>query len=231
MQSPVTTSTLAFAYDDKALTQTQTTTTQNLTSVITNTYDQFGNLRGSASSITRGQGSTTTYTSHGSATVCLGDTKAPAVPPLKPAGPNPMGTFTATIGGQSWSAAQGVHANNMGSVVSVGGSDIRYIVSIGVSSTSGPGQYKAGAIASEDYTKLTSDQFKALIDRNSLVVMVIDSQTKQSWQASPTSGSGTLNLTSVSGAAAGTFSLTLDPVPGTGASGSINFSGSFNIKY
>jgi hypothetical protein len=32
-------------------------------------------------------------------------------------------------------------------------------------------------------------------------------------------------------AAAGTFSLTLDPVPGTGASGSIDFSGTFSIRY
>ena len=31
-------------YDDKTLTETQTTTTQGLTSIISNTYDQFGNL-------------------------------------------------------------------------------------------------------------------------------------------------------------------------------------------
>ena len=61
--------------------------------------------------------------------------------------------------------------------------------------------------------------------------MVTDTVTKQAWQASPTMGKGTVNLTSISGAAAGTFSLTLDAVPGTGASGSIGFSGSFNIKF
>jgi anti-sigma-K factor RskA len=38
-------------YDDKALTETQTTTTQGITSVISNTYDQFGNMRGSTSSV------------------------------------------------------------------------------------------------------------------------------------------------------------------------------------
>jgi hypothetical protein len=231
MQSPVSTSTLAFAYDDKALTETQTTTTQGLTSVITNTYDQFGNMRGSASSITRGQGSTTTYTSHATAKVCLGDTKAPAVPALKPAGANPAGTFSGTIGGKAWSAAVGVHANSTGSIVSVGGSDSRYIVSIGLSAKNGPGQYNAGSLANEDFTKLTKEQFTALIERNSVVATVFDSQTKQSWQASPTIGSGTVNLTSASGTAAGTFSLTLDAVPGTGASGSISFNGSFNIRF
>jgi hypothetical protein len=35
----------------------------------------------------------------------------------------------------------------------------------------------------------------------------------------------------VSGSAAGTFSLTLDPVQGTGASGSINFNGTFNVRF
>jgi hypothetical protein len=231
MQSPVSTSTLTFSYDDKALTETQTTTTRGITSVITNTYDQFGNMRGSTSTVTRGQGATTTYTSHASAKACLGDTKAPAVPALKPAGPNPAGTFSGTIGGRSWSAAVGLQATSTGSVVSVGGSDSRFIVSIGVSAKNGPGQYKAGSLAGEDFTKLTKEQFAELIDRNSVVAVVMDSQTKQSWQASPTIGSGTLNLTSASGTAAGTFSLTLDPVPGTGASGSINFSGSFNIRY
>jgi hypothetical protein len=231
MQSPVSTSTVTFAYDDKAMTETQTTTTQGLTSVITNTYDQFGNMRGSSSTMTRGQGSTTTYMSHESAKVCLGDTRAPAVPTLKPAGPNPAGSFSGTIGGRSWSAAVGLQANNAGSIVSVGGSDSRYIVSIALSAKNGPGQYNAGSLGTEDFTKLTKDQFTELIDRNSVVAMVIDSQTKQSWQASPTTGSGTVNLASASGAAAGTFTLTLDPVPGTGASGSISFSGSFNIRF
>jgi hypothetical protein len=231
MQSPVSTSTLSYSYDDKALTETQTTTTRGISSVITNTYDQFGNMRASASSVTRGQGSTTTYTSHGTAKVCLGDTKAPAVPALKPAGSNPAGTFSGTIGGTSWSAAAGMQAQHAGSVVSVGGSDSRFIVSIGVSAKNGPGQFQAGSLATEDFSKLTKEQFAELIDRNSVVAMVFDSQTKQSWQASPTIGSGTVTLTSTSGAMAGTFSLTLDPVPGSGASGSIRFNGSFNIRY
>jgi hypothetical protein len=231
MQSPVNTSTLSYSYDDKTLTETQTTTTRGITSVISSTYDQFGNMRASTASVSGGQGSTTTFTSHGTAKVCLGDTKAPAVPALKPAGPNPAGTFSGTIGGQSWSAAAGMQAQNTGSVVSVGGSDNRFIVSIGLSAKSGPGQFQAGSLANEDFTKLTPAQFTNLIDRNSVVATVFDTQTKQSWQASPTTGSGTVNLTSVAGTVAGTFSLTLDPVPGTGASGSINFSGAFNIKY
>jgi hypothetical protein len=231
MQGPGSTSTVMLSYDDKAMTQTETTTTRGITSVMTYRYDLFGNMRGTTSTVTGGQGSTTTVTPHASAKVCLGDTKAPPAPPSKAAGPNPAGTFSGTIGGQSWTAAVGVQANTTGPILSVGGSDSRFIVSIGLSAKTGPGQYQAGSLADEDFSKLTKEQFTALIDRNSVVVMVIDSRTKQSWQASPTIGGGTVNLTSVSGAAAGTFSLTLDAVPGSGASGSIGFNGSFNIRY
>jgi hypothetical protein len=231
MQSPVSTSNITIAHNDAAMTETQTTTTGGITSVMTNTYDQFGNMRGSAASITRGTASTTTYTSHSSAKVCLGDTKAPAAPPVKPAGPNPAGSFSGTIGGRAWSAAVGMQAMASGPILSVGGSDSRYIVSIALSTRNGPGQYQAGSIANEDFSKLTEGQFLPLIDRNSVVATIMDSQTKQSWQASPTLGSGTVNLTSTAGVAAGTFALTLAPVPGTGASGSISFSGSFNIRY
>jgi len=231
MQSPASTSTVTFGYDDKALTETQTTTTQGISSVITNTYDQFGNMRASTSTVTRGQGSTTTYTSHANAKVCLGDVKKPDVPPLKPAGPNPAGTFSGSIGGQSWTSSVGVHAENTGLALSVGGSDGRYIVAIAFSGKNGAGPYQAGSLADEDFTKLTSEQFTQLIQRNSVVATVFDSRTKQSWQASPTIGGGTVNLTSASGGVSGTFALTLDAVPGTGASGSIRFNGTFNIRY
>jgi hypothetical protein len=231
MTSPASSSSITIAHDDVAMTETQTTTSRGISSVITNSYDQLGNLRSSAATVTRGQGSATTYTSHGTAKVCLGDTKAVAAPPVKPAGPNPSGSFTGTIGGHPWSAAVGMQAITVGPTLSVGGSDSRYIVAIALSARSGPGQYRAGSIANEDFTKLTEGQFIPLIDRNSVVATVMDSQTKQSWQASPVSGGGTVNLASASGGAAGTFSLTLDPVPGTGASGSISFNGSFNIRY
>jgi YD repeat-containing protein len=231
MQSPAGASTQTIAYDDNARAMTEVLNTRGITSTMTYTYDESGNLRSTASTVTRGQGSTTTVTPRSSATVCLGDLRPVAPPPARPTGPNPAGTFTATIGGQGWSAALGLHASNTGAVVSVGGGDKRFIVSLGMSARRGPGQYQAGALADEDFTRLTSDQFKDLIDRNSVVATVFDSVTKQSWQASPTIGTGTVTLTSVSGAAAGTFSLTLEPVPGTRASGSINFSGAFNIKY
>jgi hypothetical protein len=69
------------------------------------------------------------------------------------------------------------------------------------------------------------------MEHNTVVATVFDTQTKQGWQASPTIGSGSVNLTSITGAAAGTFSLTLEAIPNTGASGSLSFNGSFNIKY
>jgi hypothetical protein len=222
---------VTLSYDDKALTQTETRTTRGITSAMTYIYDQLGNMRGTTSTVTGGQGAATTVTPHASARLCLGDLKKPVAPPLKPAGPNPAGTFSGTISGQSWSAAVGVHADNTGSVLSVGGSDSRFIVSIGMSAKGGPGQYQAGSLVSEDFSKLTPAQFTDLIDRNSVVATVFDSQTKQSWQASPTIGKGMVTLTSVSGAVAGAFSLTLDPVPVTGASGAINFSGTFNSRY
>ena len=100
-----------------------------------------------------------------------------------------------------------------------------------MSAKGGPGQYRAGSLADEDVSKVTSARFTDLIERNSAVATVFDSQTRQRWQASPTIGKGTVNLGSVSGTAAGTFSLTLDPVPGSGVSGSINFSGAFNIRF
>ena len=230
MQSPAQSSTLQISYDDKALTQTERTTTRNLTSTMTTAFDQHGNIRSVQSTITGGQASTTTWTPHSSATVCLGDRQQ--VKPVAPKpGASPNGTFSGTIGGQSWTASMGVHADNMAPVVSVGGGDGRYLVSIGVAAKPGPGEYRAGPPEDVDFTKMTPEQFKDLFDHNTVVATVTDTVTKQAWQASPTIGKGTVNLTSVSGAAAGTFSLTLDAVPGTGASGSIGFSGSFKIKF
>jgi len=87
------------------------------------------------------------------------------------------------------------------------------------------------SLADVDFSKMTKEQFTEMVNRNSLVATVFDTQTKQSWQASTTIGKGTLTLTSVAGAAAGSFAMTLEPVPGSGASGSLSFSGSFNIKF
>jgi len=231
MQTPAGPSAQTIAYNDGARTMTESTTTRGITSVMTYAYDESGNLRSTTSSVTRGQPSVTTVTPHSSAKVCLGDLRPVTPPAPKPAGPNPAGTFSGTIGGQSWSAAIGVSASNTGAAVSVGGSDKRYVVSIGISAGNGPGAYTAGALADEDYTKLTKEQFIELINRNSVVATVFDTVTKQSWQASPTLGKGTVNLTSLAGAMTGTFSLVLAPVPGTGASGSISFNGSFNVKF
>src|SRR5262245_22150651 len=87
MQTPGGASSQTIAYDDKALTMTETLTTRGLTSTMAYKYDQAGNMRSTVSTITRGQGSTTTVTPHSSATVCLGDLKSVAPPPPKPAGP------------------------------------------------------------------------------------------------------------------------------------------------
>jgi YD repeat-containing protein len=102
MQSPAGASTQTITYNDTARTMTEVMNTRGITSTMTYTYDESGNLRGTASTVTGGQGSTTTVTPRSSATVCLGDLRPVAPPPAKPAGPNPAGTFSGTIGGQAW---------------------------------------------------------------------------------------------------------------------------------
>src|SRR5262245_32719277 len=146
MQGPGQTSAISIAYNDKALTTTETTTTQGLVSTMTYQYDQQGNMRGTTSTITKGQPSTTTITPHSSATLCLTDIKPASAPPAKPAGPNPMGTFTASIGGYSFTGALGVHAEG---AVSVGAYDKRYIVSLAATARPGAGQYSAGSMAKD----------------------------------------------------------------------------------
>jgi hypothetical protein len=231
MTGPTGTSTISIGYDDKQLTKTETTTTQGIVATMTTRYDQYGNPRSGSSTVTKGASSTTTYTPHSSTKLCLLDLRAAPAPPTKPLGPNPNGTFTGSIGGTSFTSSIGVKAENQNPVVSVAGGNGRYMVSIAVSAKPGPGEYTAGPPENVDFTKMTAEQFKNLFDHNTVVATVWDTQTKQGWQASPTIGKGTVNLTSMSGAAAGTFNLTLDAIPGTGATGSINFSGSFNIRF
>ena len=232
MQGPTGSSTISISYDDKALTRTETTTTQGITGTMTTTYDQYGNPRRGASTVTRGASSTTIYTPHSSAKLCLLDLRAAPAPPTKPLGPNPNGTFTGSIGGASFTASTGLKAENSAPVVSVGAGNGRYLVSIGVAAKAGPGEYKAGPPPDDtNWAKMSEQQFKDLFDHNTVVATVWDTQTKQGWQASPTIGKGSVHLTSIAGAMAGTFNLTLEPIPGTGASGSISFNGNFNVNY
>ena len=55
----------------------------------------------------------------------------------------------------------------------------------------------------------------------------------QAWQAAGTRGSGTLNITSINATgASGTFSFTLEAVPGTGSAGNRSVTnGSFNVTF
>ena len=231
MTGPTASSTIAISYDEKGLSQTETVTTQGIVSTQTTVYDQYGNPRSGSSSITRGASSTTTYTPHSSTKLCLLDLRAAPAPPTKPLGPNPNGTITGSIGGTSFTSSMGVKAENQNPIISVAGGNGRYMVSIAVSAKPGPGEYTAGPPENVDFSKMSAEQFKNLFDHNTVVATVWDTQSKQGWQASPTIGKGTVNLTSMSGAAAGTFNLTLDAIPGTGASGSIAFNGSFNVKF
>jgi hypothetical protein len=55
MQSPAGATTQAMAYDDKAMTMTETMTTRGITSTMKHTYDQYGNMRSIVSSVTSGR--------------------------------------------------------------------------------------------------------------------------------------------------------------------------------
>ncbi|HEX5070705.1 MAG TPA: hypothetical protein VFV78_10880 [Vicinamibacterales bacterium] len=232
MKGPQGTSTVTITYDDNALSKTETMTTAGITSVMTTTYDRSGNPRTMHSTVTGGASSTTVWTPHSQATLCLLDLRAAPAPPTTPFGPNPSGTFTASIGGQSFTASMGLKAESTPPIVSAGAGDGRYLVSIAASAKPGPGTYTAGPPPdTTDWVRMTEQQFRDLMDHNTVVATVWDTQTKRGWQAAPTIGTGTVNLTSISGAMVGTFDLTLEPIPGTGASGSLKFNGSFNVKY
>lgn len=226
-------STLTLSYNDQARSSTTTTTTRGLAAVGTQTFDENGNARLYVQRV-NGSAVSTTTTAGTQATTCLGDKNVPTAPKLAPVGPSPNGTFSASIGGTPWTASLGVQATYASPILSVGGGDKRYLVSVGLSVNRGTGEYTTGSIDPDKLRAITMNEeaFKETFARNTVVATLFDTTTKASWQAAPTIGSGTLTLTSISSSgASGTFNLTLEPTPGTGAVGNRTMSGTFNVKF
>jgi hypothetical protein len=232
-------STVSIVYDDNARSSTTTTTTGNQVVTGVQTYDENGNARVYTQRSNLGTTvSTTTTTAGSTATVCLGDLRLSVAPRFAPPGPDTTGTFTATVDGRSWNPSPGVTGQyttpvpNQSPIVSVGGSDNRYLISVGFAAQPGPGEYTAGLRDPEKLAEMTREEFAEMIRRNTVVASVVDSATRAAWQADPSHGRGTVSVSAVSPAgASGTISLTLEPTPGTPASATITLIGSFSVKF
>ncbi len=143
---------------------------------------------------------------------------APSNPNTNPGNtnPGPGGTFSGTIDGTAWSASAGVSAQLTNNILSIGGSDNRTLFAFAVTINRGTGTYQTG-----------------VIDPQNVVTSTLSvSGSPGAWASSATSGRGSVTVASfTSTTAAGTFALTLDAVPGTGATGTKTVNGTFNVTY
>jgi hypothetical protein len=131
--------------------------------------------------------------------------------------PSPNGTISATIDGAAWSASAGVSAQLTNNILSIAGGDNRTTFAVSVTINRGLGTYSTG-----------------VIDPQNVVVSTLTvSGSPAGWTSGPTSGRGSITITSfTSTTAAGTFTLTLDPTPGTGATGTKTVTGgAFNVTF
>lgn len=227
-QGPQNTMSVSIKYDDLSRTSTTTKSTRGITSVGTQQFTVDGNP-----TVYRQTGaglSTTTTTSGGTQKVCIGDQKAAPMPKLAPNGPTPNGSVTGSFGGQAFKST-GVQAAG-GPILQIGAGDGRYLLSLGVPVTNGPGEYMAGMPDMEAMKKMDPQTLSELLKKYTATAVLQDTISKAGWAAGPTLGSGSINVTSISGGgASGTFNLTLEPTPGTSASGKMTISGTFNVKF
>jgi hypothetical protein len=237
VESATQSSQVTIAYDDAARTSTITTNTGSLLITGTQTYDVNGNPRlyTQRSNLDTAV-STTTTTPTASASVCLGELRVPVAPTMAPADPSSTGRFTATINASAWNASLGFRghyiAGGQQPIVLVGGRDSRYQVSVGFAAPPGPGDFTAGLMDPAKVDATTEAQFTEMIRRNTVVATVVDRTTQAGWQADPAHGSGTVRVMAVSASgASGTFALTLEPTPGTSASGTLTLSGNFAVQF
>jgi hypothetical protein len=110
-----------------------------------------------------------------------------------------------------------VSAQLTNNILSIAGGDNRTTFSVAVTINRGVGTYSTG-----------------VIDPQNVVVSTLTvAGSSAGWASGPTSGRGSVTITSfTSTTAAGTFSLTLDPTPGTGATGTKTVtSGAFNVTF
>jgi hypothetical protein len=102
-------------------------------------------------------------------------------------------------------------------ILSIAGGDNRQLLSFAVTANRGSGTYTTG-----------------VIDPNNVVVSTLSNVGgAAAWLSGPTFGSGSVTITSLtSTSAAGTFTLTLAPTAGTGATGNkVITNGVFNVTF
>jgi hypothetical protein len=153
---------------------------------------------------------------------CGGGSSSPSAPsnPTNPnTNPTPPGsnsTISGTVDGAAWSGSAGVSAQLNNNILAVGGTDNRTLFSFAVTINRGVGIYQTG-----------------VIDPQNVVTSTLSiTGSPGGWTSSATSGRGTVTVSSfTSSTAAGSFSLTLDAVPGTGAAGTKTVNGTFNVTY
>jgi hypothetical protein len=127
-------------------------------------------------------------------------------------GSSSTGTMSARIDGGQWTATTAQGSMNNG-IISIVGISAGQAFSIGVTVNRGTATYTAGII----------DPFNVVVSN-----LAIGSS---GWDAGPVSGSGTVTIAALtSTTASGTFSLTLAPTPGSGATGNkVITNGIFNV--
>jgi hypothetical protein len=156
---------------------------------------------------------------------CGGSGSSPAAPSATSgsgtgssgSGSTPNGTLSATIDGVPWTASVSVQTQFNNGILSFAGGDNRQTLSIAVTANRGTGTYTAG-----------------LVDPQNVVVTNLSTVgSAASWLTGPTFGSGSVTITSLtSTSASGTFSLTLAPTPGSGATGNkVLANGVFNVTF
>lgn len=231
-QGPQASYTVSIAYDDLARTSTTTKTTRGITTVGTQAFTVDGNPTVFHQTINSGMpASTTTTTSGGTQKVCVGDQRAAPMPRLAPNSPSPNGSVMGTIGGQTFKAT-GVQSSYGSPILQIGAGDGKYLLSLGVSVTQGPGEYNAGMPDTDAMRKMNPQTLSDTLKKYTVSVALQDTLSKAGWAASAALGSGTMTVTSISASgASGTFNLTLEPVPGTSASGPITISGTFDVRF
>jgi Family of unknown function (DUF6252) len=134
-----------------------------------------------------------------------------------PGGTTPNGTLSATIDGVPWTATVSVQTQFNNGILSFAGGDNRQTLSIAVTANRGTGTYVAGVVDPQ----------------NIVVANLSTAGSAASWLSGPSLGTGSVTITSLtSTSASGTFTLTLAPSAGSGATGNKALTnGVFNVTF
>lgn len=228
-------STMKYEYDDLKRTLTHSVSGGGASSVTVSTFDWNGNpvQRVAKAGPTVG---TTRIQTHALAVQCSGPITTPTTLPPAVGAPAPgfpsRGTINASINGTAWVPKVGVGGTYREEVMSpaaktafvgVSGTDEIAQLSVMVSMTHGPGEYKTMLELPKDPRELF---------RGVATVSYYDAKTQAGWFAGPGSGKGTVTIESASATGAtGRFSATLEPIPGTNATGTRTVTGTFVVKF